>query len=212
MLSLTPELMRAATGCTPSVAQTWARPLSEAARKFGIVTAARWTDFLAQVGHESSGFTRTVENLNYQAARIVQVWPHRFRSAADASIYAQNPRGLANTVYGGRLGNVQGDDGWRFIGRGLLQVTGRANYAAVTDLLREAGIDCPDFTQDPAALAEPRWAALSAAAWWKHQGLNELSDRGEFTKQTIRINGGTHGLDDRMRRRELARAALMGLS
>lgn len=212
MLTLTPELMRAATGCTPPAAQTWARPLSEAARKFSIVTAARVADFLAQIGHESAGFSRTVESLHYTAERIVQVWPHRFRSVADARLYAQNPRGLANTVYGGRLGNTQGDDGWRFIGRGLLQVTGRANYADVTELLRGAGIECPDFTQEPSALAEPKWAALSAAAWWQHQGLNELADRGEFTKQTIRINGGKNGLDDRNRRRELARAALMGLA
>lgn len=212
MIPITAALMVSAAGCGHGLARTWAGPLDTACRRFGITTPARLADFLAQLGHESGGFARTVENLNYQPARMVAVWPSRFRTLEDAKPYAQNPAALANFVYGGRLGNSQPGDGWRFRGRGLLQVTGRANYRAVTDLLREAGIQCPDFTLDPDSLAEPRWAALSAAAWWADKGLNELADAGEFVRQTIRINGGKTGLADRQARRARAIAALKGLA
>ncbi len=93
-------------------------------------------------------------------------------------------------------------------GRGLLQVTGRANYEAVRDLLRETVPGTPDLLQQPEALAEPRWAALSAAAYWHDHELNALADAGDMRGLTRRINGGFNGLPDRLARYEKARAAL----
>jgi putative chitinase len=202
---LTAELL-SAVGCARPV--TWLAVLPEACSRFGITTPRRMADFLSQVAHESAGLSRLTENLNYRAERIVQVWPSRFRSVADAKPYAQNPQALGNKVYGGRMGNTAPGDGWKYRGRGLIQVTGRDNYVGVRDDLRAAGVRCPDFVADPDSLAEPRWAAYSAAAWWQDRGLNDLADTGDFRKQTIRINGGVNGLSDREARRARAVAAL----
>lgn len=210
-LAVTVNLL-AAVGCPASTARVWERPLSDMALKFGITTGRRLADALAQFGHESAGFTRTVESLNYQPARMCEVWPNRFRSLEDAKPYAQNPAALAEKVYGGRLGNVHPGDGWRYIGRGVVMVTGRENYRAVTRLLREAGVACPNFEEQPSALAEPRWAALAAGAIWQDRGCNELSDAGDFRGITYRINGGYVGLKDREARRARAMAALKGIA
>jgi len=210
-LAITAKLLVAATGCAQEIARALERGMSDACLKFGITTGARLADFLAQTGHESANYTRRVEGLNYSAQRLMQVWPMRFPDIRLAQPYAQNPQALANKVYAGRMGNTEPGDGWRFRGRGFLQVTGRANYREVTRLLREAGVLCPDFERDPDALAEPRWAAMSAAALWQSWNLNELADAGEFTKQTIRINGGKNGLDDRLARRARARKAIQGV-
>src|SRR5688572_27900908 len=91
----------------------------------------RLAHFLAQVCHETGGLTVLVESLNYRAARLMDVWPKRFPTLALARRYAGRPRELANKVYGGRMGNVDPDDGWKYIGRGLLQITGRDHYARV---------------------------------------------------------------------------------
>ena len=111
-------------------------------------------------------------------------------------------------AYEGRrdLGNTEPGDGRRFKGRGLIQCTGRANYRRLTAWL--AGHDCPDFEAFPDALTEPRWAAWSAAAWWAHNGCNEIADSGDVVALTRRINGGTNGLDDRTQRWRRAQAAL----
>jgi len=211
-LAITAKLLVAATGCTLEIARALERGMSEACLKFGITTGARLADFLAQTGHESANYTRRVENLNYSAKRMMAVWPYRFADARVARQYEGQPQALANKVYGGRMGNTEPGDGWHFRGRGFLQVTGRDNYREVTRLLREAGVLCPDFERDPDALAEPRWAAMSAAALWHSWSLNELADAGDFTKQTIRINGGKNGLDDRLARRARARKAIQGIS
>jgi putative chitinase len=209
-VTVTAQLLVTATGCTQEIARALERGMADACAKFDINTGARLADFLAQTAHESSDYTRRVENLNYTASRLTAVWPKRFHTLDDAKPYAQNPPALANFVYADRMGNSQTGDGWRYRGRGFLQVTGRENYREVTRLLREADVVCPDFIIDPDALSEPRWAAMSAAALWQHWDLNELADAGEFTKQTIKINGGTNGLEDRLKRRARARAALLG--
>ena len=106
----------------------------------------------------------------------------------------------AQLRYEGRrdLGNVEPGDGKRFLGRGLIQVTGRDNYKAATRALRAVESRAPDFEQDPVALEQPPWAALSAAWFWHSRGLNALADRGDFLGITKKINGGTNGLDDRL--------------
>jgi putative chitinase len=150
-----------------------------------------------------------VENLTYSAQRLAMVWPRRFRSAdgsptALAREVAYQPERIANLVYAGRNGN--GDeasgDGWRFRGRGLLQVTGRSNYRSVGE-----GLEQP-FVARPQLLAEPRWACRSAAWWWKRNGLNELADEGRFEDITRRINGGLNGQEERAQLRRRAQEVL----
>lgn len=174
--------------------------LDTAMADFGIDTLPRIAAFIAQVGHESAQLTRCVESLTYSAQRLAIVWPRRFRSAdgsptALAREVAYQPERIANLVYAGRNGN--GDeasgDGWRFRGRGLLQVTGRSNYRAVGEGLAQP------FVARPQLLAEPRWACRTAAWWWQRNGLNELADGARFEDITRRINGGLNGLEDRAR-------------
>lgn len=206
-MQLTAENMQAATGCARGVALTWAKPLGEACAQYEIDTPARLSAFLAQVGHESAGFTRTVESFAYRAERLVQVWPTRF-TLETAQRMVGHPDAIAEAVYGGRMGNNRPGDGYKFRGRGLVMATGRANYAAICELLRERAADVPDLLAQPEALAEPRWAALSAAAFWEDHDLNRLADTGDFRGITKRINGGLIGWDDRVERYARAKAAL----
>ncbi|EQB0441223.1 TPA: glycoside hydrolase family 19 protein [Pseudomonas aeruginosa] len=173
--------------------------LNVAMERFGITSPVRVAAFLAQVGHESSQLTRLMENLNYSGRGLAATWPSRYLGAdgqpnALAQRLARNPRAIANNAYAARNGN--GDeasgDGWRFRGRGLLQITGRANYRAAG-----AGLGQP-LEAEPDLLEQPKWAALSAAWWWASHGLNELADRGEFAAITRRINGGLNGQAERM--------------
>ncbi|CAO4174118.1 Peptidoglycan binding-like domain-containing protein [Methylorubrum aminovorans] len=160
-------------------------PAIEAA---GITTPKRLAHFLAQVAHESAGLARTEEALSYSAARMVEVWPSRFPTAAAAVPYARNPQALANKVYGGRLGNRLPGDGWRFRGGGGLGTTGRANYA-------EAG-----FEADPDALRRPENFLAPALLYWRTRGCNALADRDDVVGITVKINGGKNGLADRRKR------------
>lgn len=204
---LTAETMQRATGCARGVALTWAPYLTGACDLYGITTPQRLAAFLAQVGHESAGFTRTVENLNYSAQGLLATWPSRFTPELAAAL-ARKPQLIAEHVYAGRMGNgPKGTgDGWRYRGRGLIQVTGKANYEAVGELLLRH--DCPNLVRMPEVLAEPKWAALSAAAYWHDHDLNDLADRGAFDQITRRINGGNTGAADRRARYERAKRAL----
>jgi putative chitinase len=191
-------------GLTRGVALTWQQPLADACALYEINTPARLSAFVAQVGHESGGFTRTVENLNYSADGLLKTWPTHF-TPAQAQQFAHQPDAIANQAYGGRMGNTYPGDGAKFKGRGLLQITGRVNYEAVTELLHERISSVPDFAVMPGILAEPKWAAYSAAAFWVDHGLNELADIGAFDRITARVNGGQTGAVDRRARYEAAK-------
>lgn len=204
---LSAHTLAAAVGCGPATAACWIKPINAACQVYEITTARRMAAFLAQVGHESASLSRTTENLNYSAVALRRTWPSRF-DAATANQYARKPEAIANKVYGGRLGNKVEGDGWRYRGRGLIQVTGRANYEAVSDLIREKVRTAPDLIADPDALTDPKWAALSAAAYWHDHDLSELADMGQFTAITRRINGGTIGAADRNARYARAKRAL----
>lgn len=204
MLIDEPQLLLILPNARP-VAGVFLPVLNEAMGDFGVDTPARVAAFIAQVGHESAQLTRCVEDLTYSAQRLALIWPRRFRSAegsptALAREIAYQPERIANIVYAGRNGN--GDeasgDGWRFRGRGLLQVTGRSNYRAAGEGLAQP------FVARPQLLAEPRWACRSAAWWWQSRGLNELADGERFEDLTRVINGGLNGLEER---RELWRRA-----
>ncbi|MBS1132385.1 MAG: glycoside hydrolase [Proteobacteria bacterium] len=180
----------------------WAPVLSAAMQHYEIDTPARIASFLAQTGHESGQFNRLVESLNYTTPqRLMKVWPKRFPSEAIAAPYVRNEERLANYVYANRLGNgdAQSGDGYKYRGRGLIQVTGRSNYAACAKAL---GLD---LLHDPGLLIQPRYAALSAAWFWNSRGLNALADDRtgdddleDFTVITRTINGGTQGLKERL--------------
>jgi putative chitinase len=150
--------------------------------------------YLAQLAHESNGFRTLTENLNYSAAALVRTWPTRFDLDA-AAAYARQPQKIANKVYGGRLGNgtEATGDGWRFRGRGYIQITGRANYADYSQ--KVFGDD--RLVRDPDMAALPDVAAKIAAAYWKAKGLDAHAERDDLVAITKRINGGTIGLDRR---------------
>lgn len=196
-----------AGGCSSATAARWEEPLRAACLRYEIETPLRLAAFFAQVGHESASLGRTVENLNYSAQGLLATWPSRF-TRESAELLARKPEQIANRVYGGRLGNgpeLTGD-GWRYRGRGLIQVTGRANYAGIRDTLKERfGTQVPDFEYNPQLLESPQWAAMSAAAYWEDHDLNSLADAGEFRKITTRINGGQNGAADRNARYAKAR-------
>lgn len=169
------------------------------AEAVGIRTPKRIVQFMGQLFVESQGFRVLTENLNYTSARrLTQVWPKRFTSLAAAEPFVRNPQKLANSVYGKRMGNVRASDGWDFRGRGLKQLTGRANYRAFTVWARDKfGGDVPDFEVNPDLVATMPWAFLSAVWYWDAADLNGLADRNDTLNITKKINGGLNGLADR---------------
>jgi putative chitinase len=147
---------------------------------------------LAQLGHESNGLTNREENLNYSASRLMEIWPGRFPTLEIARQYAHDPEKLANRVYGGRLGNTNAGDGFRYRGRGYIQLTGRDTYREIGKI---AGLD---LEAHPELAAKPENAVKIACAFWTSRKLNPSCDIGDFTGVTQKINGGTNGLNDRL--------------
>lgn len=197
--TVTAQLLVDAMGATPADAVRFADAIEDAASLYEIDTPQRLAAFLAQIGHESQGLRRTSENLNYSASRLRAVWPSRF-TESQAVAMEHNPEAIANHVYGGRMGNVNPGDGWRYRGRGLIQTTGRRNYEATTEELADKIGAVPDFVLQPDLLENPRWAALSAAAYWHSRHLNALADAGKLDAIGRAINGGDHGREDRRER------------
>jgi putative chitinase len=189
---MTPEQLIRIAPFAHAVAATFAPLLTAACAEFGISTPARQAAFVPQVAHESAGFTRLVENLNYSATGLMSVWPKRF-NLTTAMACARNPEKIANQVYASRMGNgnVASGDGWRYRGRGLIQITGRANYEGCGEGL---GLD---LIAHPELLECPEHAARSAGWYWQANGLNALADAGDFDGITRRINGGLNGIMER---------------
>jgi putative chitinase len=171
----------------------WLQPLEDTFAKYDINTLERQAAFIGQCAHESGNFKTLEENLNYKPEALMRVWPSRFPDIATAMKYAHNPEMIANKVYGGRMGNgvEESGDGWKYHGRGLIQLTGKENYANCG-----SGIGV-DLLSNPNLLNTPEYAALSAGWFWNKKGLNALADAGDFETMTKRINGGTLGLEDR---------------
>lgn len=166
--------------------------------KFGVNTPLRLSHFLAQCGHESGGFRVTQENLNYSAKGLQGIFKKYFPSEALALDYAKKPQKIANRVYGGRMGNGNeaSGDGFKFRGRGYIQLTGRDNYKAF-----DAAVD-DDIEANPDLVAT-KYPLASAAWFWNRNKLNQLADKGAapevVTMITKRVNGGTIGLADRQK-------------
>lgn len=181
-------------GCTPDGA--FGPNTARAIAKHYDLSPNRAAHLLGQAAHESGGFTITKESLYYSTPeRICKVWPSRFKTVEDAIPYAKNPKALADKVYSNRMGNGEGE-GHIYIGRGFIQLTGKDNYRSFASDMR-----VPDVMNDP-SLVETDYAFESAMWFFEKNGLFKMADNGIGTDNiksiTKRVNGGTHGLDDRI--------------
>jgi putative chitinase len=175
----------------------WLEPLLETFEKYDISTPKRQAYFIGQCMHESGGFKQLKENLNYSARGLMATWPSRFPDMDTAEKFERNPEKIANKVYAGRMGNTEDGDGAKYIGRGLIQLTGKENYANCGNAI---GVD---LVANPDLLSTPKYAALSAGWFWNRKGLNALADADDIDTITKRINGGLIGLADRKAKVEM---------
>jgi putative chitinase len=183
---------------------SWVTAMTTPLLEAGITTPHRVAAFVGQCALESGGFRDLEEDLSYSAARLCEVWPNRFPTLAAAEAYAMQPEALANCVYAGRMGNgdAASGDGWRFRGRGLIQITGRLAYdhfAKTTGLSLDRAIE---------QAATQEGAAASATWFWLTNDLNRLADAGSIDLITRKINGGTTDAAERARLYEAALHAI----
>jgi putative chitinase len=199
------EQLAQALKMSPAKAEEWIDAINETFDRFDISTPERQASFLGQCAHESAGFTALKENLNYSAEGLTKVWPKRFPSLDAAQPYHRNPEKIANKVYADRMGNgdEESGEGFKYRGRGLIQLTGKDNYEACGEALGA------DLVNDPDQVSSPKYAALSAGWFWDKNKLNQYADSNDMTTLTKRINGGTHGIDDRIARTKHAIDVLM---
>jgi putative chitinase len=187
----------------------WHSALEQLLPDYEINTPKRIAAFVAQCAHESGGFTTLKENLNYKPATLRKIWPRHFPTEAVANDYGTRigkQMHIANRAYANRMGN--GDeasgDGWRFCGRGLIQLTGRNNYQDFADSLEMDINDVPEY------LMTFEGAAQSACWFWEKNNLNRFADKGDIKGLTKAINGGHIGLEDRIKHYEHALHVLGG--
>ena len=171
--------------------EKWLEPLNQTFVKYDISAPLRQAAFIGQCAHESNNFKVLQENLNYSAEGLMKTWPSRFPTKEIADQYARNPAKIAGKVYNGRLGNTSEEEAAKYLGRGLIQLTGKENYEHCGSGL---GVD---LLGNPNLLSTPEYAALSAGWFWNKKGLNALADSQDYDTMTKRINGGLIGLDDR---------------
>ena len=178
----------------------WVDPLNETFQKFSILTPRQQGAFLGQCGHECGNFKTLTENLNYRAETLCKLWPKRFPTLEFAKQYEKNPQKIANSVYANRMGNRDeaSGDGFRFRGRGAIQLTGHSSYF-------HAGQACGiDFVMNPDLVATPKYAAITAGWFWSMHNCNALSEGQDWIGLTKKINGGTIGLKERIEHTERA--------
>jgi len=172
----------------------WADLFNSLMPKYGIETEIQVKMFLAQTAHESLGFTVLEENLNYSKTQLNKVFGKYFKnSGRDAALYARKPELIANIVYADRMGNGDTDsgDGWKYRGRGLIQLTGKNNHTAFAKHVKMPVSESLEYLVTPAGAAE------SACWFWKENDLNKFADKGDFRGLTKRINGGLNGIKHR---------------
>jgi putative chitinase len=191
-MSLVTEQMLC-TITTPELAAKWAESLNETCERFAIDSPFRIAGFLSNTAHESGGFKFVKENLHYSAASLMRVWASRFPTLEIANQYAMQPEKIANRAYCDRMGNGNeaSGDGARYIGRGLIQLTGKNNYVAYSMACDNEALTKPEIVE------QPKYAAESAGWFWSVNKLNTLADAQDVQGMCRRINGGLHGLDDR---------------
>lgn len=186
----------------PSVAAMWSQVFADTIRDDTFSQGeSEIDDFLGQILHESDGLQHLTEQMHYSAERLTVVWPSRFPTVNDARPYANNPEALANKVYGGRMGNNEPGDGWRYRARTPLGITGKDNYQWLGDLLGQ------DLVSLPELLEQPHYALEACIAWWEGKIPDTMI--GDVEKITKRVNGGLIGLVDREERTARAQEALV---
>ena len=193
-MQITQEQLGACIGNNPYL-DHWTEALNKILPDYGIDTPQRVAAFVAQAAHESGGFTALHENLNYRAETLRKVFPKYFPTDALAQQYAHNQEAIANRVYANRMGNgpEESGDGFRYCGRGLIQLTGQQNYQSFADSIETPVEQVPDFLQTFEG-------AVQSACWfWENNNLNQYADSGDILTMTKRINGGTIGLEDRQK-------------
>lgn len=199
---ITIELLQALCPKTKkSLLEGYVEPLNTVAQYYDMFeNPRRVAGFLAQIAHESGGFNFVKENLNYSADGLRKIFPKYFPTEDLAKEYARKPEKIANRVYANRMNNgpEESGDGYRFCGRGLIQLTGRANY---TKFAEDLGLSIEDTI---AYLETPNGAVASAGWFWDNNKLNQYCDKDDFITLTKRINGGTIGLADRQHHYHLA--------
>lgn len=188
---------------------TWVPILNSILPKYNInLTINSLSQFIAQTGHESGHYNVLSENLNYSAERLIQIFPKRFPDINIAKQYERNPEKIASRVYANRLGNgpEESKDGWKFRGRGLIQITGKSNYEKCSQFIFKDNrlLDNPDLVS-----SDPIISVESACWFWVTNNLNQFSD--DVEKCTKIINGGTHGLEDRKKLFSIAKKEIQNL-
>ena len=199
-MQITQEQLGACIGNNPYL-DHWTEALNKILPDYGIDTPQRVAAFVAQAAHESGNFTALHENLNYRAVTLRKVFPKYFPTDEMAAQYAQQPERIANRVYANRMGNgpESSGDGFRYCGRGLIQLTGQQNYQNFADSIETPLEQIPDFLQTFEG-------AVQSACWfWENNNLNQYADTDDILTMTKRINGGTIGLEDRKRHYEHAK-------
>ena len=184
---------------------------NETFERFGILTPLQQASWIGQCGHECGNFKIIEENLNYRAATLLKLFPRTPKRAwgftpEEAAAYEKQPKRIANRIYGNRMGNRDeaSGDGWRFRGSGFLQLTGHSNFYHAGKAL---GVD---FVMEPELVRTPKYAAQTAGWFWQTHKINQHADGRDFVTMTKRINGGTIGLDDRIKHINQALAVLGG--
>ncbi|ELY2812085.1 glycoside hydrolase family 19 protein [Cronobacter sakazakii] len=204
------QFMRAA-GISSSLAEKWYPHIVEAMNTYGIDTPKRQAHFIGQIGTESVGFQSVQESLNYSVAGLA-IFGSRLTAAqreqlgrkpGEKALSPERQAAIANIVYGGRFGNNLNGDGWKYRGRGLKQITFKANYEECGKALGLNLVDSPDL------LLQDKYAALSAGWFWKANGCNQFADVGDVNGLTRRINGGLNGLQDRIDRTKRAEGVFL---
>lgn len=206
---MTPYQFRMAANISVELATRWIQPITQAMKEFGITTPVQQAMFIAQVGHESASFTLLVESFNYSINGLMATFGKRLsadqasalgRLTGEKSVPVNRQRAIANLVYSGRMGNKAVDDGWKYRGRGLIQITGLDNYRACGTALKLDLISNPDQLQSDVN------AARSAAWFWQSRNCGQYAD--DIQRVTQLINGGNNGINDRKARFELAKREL----
>jgi putative chitinase len=195
-----------AAGISAGLAVRWFQHIDTAMTEFGITSPTDQSMFIAQVGHESSGFSTLVESFNYSVDSLKKTFgnrltPYQCEMLGRTTTQAAHQPQIAKLVYGSRMGNKEAGDGWKYRGRGLIQITGRENYTKCGTALKL------DLISTPELLEQERHAARSAAWYYTLRGC--LLYSGDVVRVTQIINGGQNGIDDRKARYNKARAVLM---
>ncbi|CND97368.1 glycoside hydrolase family 19 protein [Yersinia enterocolitica] len=206
---MTPYQFRMAANISAELAARWIQPITQAMKEFGITTPVQQAMFIAQVGHESASFALLVESFNYSVTGLIATFGKRLsadqasalgRQPGETSVPANRQRAIANLVYSGRMGNKAVDDGWKYRGRGLIQITGLDNYRACGTALKL------DLISNPDQLLTDLNAVRSAAWFWQSRNCGQYAD--DIQRVTQLINGGNNGINDRKARFELAKREL----